>query len=110
MTKIILFLLYPLLLLGRGLNALFGRDPLLLREPKTVTYWIAREPEASRTSYFSEASELEGSGHGGFGSLSTRVLGWVARHLAPPRGRRGPDFRANADRDADIPDEVYTLW
>ncbi len=108
LTKLILVLLYPLLILGRLLNALLGRDPL--REPDGATCWIEREPEVGRTCYFSEASELEGKNHGGFGRLTTTVFGWVARLLAPPRKSTGKDFQAGADRAQDIPDEVYTLW
>jgi hypothetical protein len=109
-TKAICVLVYPLLVLGRVLNALLGRDPLRLREPKASTCWIVRAPEASRTSYFSEGSEPEGRAHGGFGRLATGVLGGLARLLAPRRGRTGEEFHPSADRDRDIPDEVYTLW
>jgi hypothetical protein len=108
--KALLVLIYPLLLLGRVLNILLGRDPLRLREPKGATCWTQRRPEASRTSYFSEASEQEGSGHGGFGRLATTTLAWVSRRMAPPRRTTSEGFRAAADRDRDIPDEVYTLW
>jgi hypothetical protein len=110
LTKLILVLLYPLLILGRILNALLGRDPLRLREPDGATFWIERESEVARTSYFSEASELEGKKHGGFGRVATVALGLVARLLAPPRKSAAEDFRPAADRDQDIPDEVYTLW
>ena len=110
LTKLILVLLYPLLILGRILNALLGRDPLRLREPKAATCWIERGPQPSRTSYFSEASEPEGRQHGGFGRLATVVLGWVARQLAPRLKSTGKDFHAAADRNQDIHDEVYTLW
>lgn len=111
LTSLILVLLYPLLLLGRLLNTLLGRDPLRLREPSSATCWIAREPAAvNRTSYFSEGSEAEGRGHGGFGRLAAEVLCLVARLLAPPRPRIGENFRAAAERDQDLPDEVYTLW
>ena len=110
LTKVILVLLYPLLVLGRLLNLLLGRDPLRLREPRGKSCWIERGPEPSPTSYFSAASELEGRDHGGFGRLATIVLCWVARLLAPSRRSTGKDFLAAADRDQDIPDEVYTLW
>ena len=107
---LVLFLVYPLLVLGRLLNRLLGRDPLRLREPKDATCWIERAPDASLASYFSEGSEPEGRAHGGLGRMATIALGWVARRLAPPRRHPGQAFRALDDRDADIPDEVYTLW
>jgi hypothetical protein len=110
LTKVILVLLYPLLILGRILNTLCGRDPLRVREPKSDTCWIERGPEASRTAYFSEASEQEGRSHGGFGRLATLIILWVSRLFAPPRRSTGENFRAAVDRDQDIPDEVYTLW
>jgi len=110
LIKLVLTLLYPLLMLGRSLNAFLGRDPLRVREPKSATCWIERGPEPNRTSYFSEASAVEGRGHGGFGRLATVALRWLARLLAPPRKRAGEKFRAAAERDQDIPDEVYTLW
>jgi hypothetical protein len=109
-TKTLCVLIYPVLVLGRALNSLLGRDPLRVREPKASTCWIARTPEASRTSYFSEASEPEGRAHGGFGRLATSCLRWIARLLAPRRGPTVDEFRPSADRDRDIPDEVYTLW
>lgn len=107
--KTLLVLLYPLLLLARLLNSLLGRDPLHLREPDG-TCWIERGPEAGRTSYFSEASEHEGRDQGGWGRLATRILNFVAWFVAPPRTTADAEFRAAADRDRDIPDEVYTLW
>jgi hypothetical protein len=110
LTKVVLILIYPLLVLGRVLNTLGGRDPLRLREGKGATCWIERRPDASRTSYFSEASEQEGRGHGGFGRLATTTLAWVSRRMAPPRRTTSEGFRAAADRDRGIPDEVYTLW
>ena len=111
LLKTLLVLLYPLLILARILNALLGRDPLVLREPKGATCWIERGPEAGSASYFSEASGQEGRNHGGFGRMATVMLGWAARLFSPPSSKSDSgDFRAGADRDQDIPDEVYTLW
>ena len=110
LTKLILVLLYPLLILARILNVLLGRDPLRVREPTGATCWIERRLEPSRTSYFSEASVLEGRDHGGCGFLATVALGYAARLVAPPRESTSEDFRAATDRARDIPDEVYTLW
>lgn len=110
LTKVILVLLYPILILGRILNILSGRDPLRLREPKGDTCWIERGPQASGNAYFLEASEHERRNHGGFGRLATLIFGWVSQLFAPPRKNTGEDFRASVDREQDIPDEVYTLW
>jgi hypothetical protein len=111
LTKTILVCLYPILILGRALNCICGRDPLRLREPTGPTCWIEREPTAvSRASYFSEASESEGRNHRGFGRLATAVLLFVAKLLAPPRKNRSESFSTTVERDRNIPDEVYTLW
>ena len=37
-------------------------------------------------------------------------LGGVATALCAIRENTGKDFLAAAERDEDIPDEVYTLW
>jgi hypothetical protein len=110
LTKVLLVLVFPLLLLGRLLNALFGRDPLRLREPRGESFWIARAVEPDRASYFSEASVAEGREHGGLGALARIPLKWIARLAAPRRSRPGEKFSAGADREQGIPDEVYTLW
>lgn len=102
--------LYPLLVLARVFNLLFGRDPLRLREPKGASCWIQREAESSVTAYFSESSSLEGKHHGGFGRLATHVLERVARAFAPAHSKPHASFRAATHRDQNIPDEVYTLW
>jgi len=110
LTKILLVLFYPLLLLTRALNALLGRDPLRLREPEGESFWIAREAEPDRTSYFSEASVAEGRGARGFGGIARGFLKLLGRLHAPQRAHPGEKFSAAADREQGIPDEVYTLW
>lgn len=110
LMKLFLLLLYPLLLLGRVLNALFGRDPLRLREPLNQSFWISRAGDPDRASYFSEASVAEGRSHGGFGALAQQPLKWMAGLNAPRRAAPGAKFSAGADREQGIPDEVYTLW
>lgn len=110
MTKIILFLFYPVLLFARVLNLLLGRDPLRLRERDSGSFWVQRGPEPSRSSYFSEASQQEEGKRGGFGRLAMTPLAWVARWFAPPRSPASKDFRPGAEREQGIPDEVYTLW
>ncbi|HEY6167023.1 MAG TPA: hypothetical protein VI454_03210 [Verrucomicrobiae bacterium] len=110
LAKIILVLVYPLLLLARLLNALLGRDPLRLREPRGDSLWIARDVESDSASYFSEASAAEGRGHGGVGGLARAPLKILARLYAPPRSAPTGQYSAGADREQGIPDEVYTLW
>lgn len=109
-TKIILVFIYPLLVLGRWLNRVLKRDPLHLEPPPGDSFWIERGAAPSRASYFSEASELEGHQHGGFGRVATAVIGGLGRLMAPSVKSDGQDFRASAEREQDIPDEVYTLW
>jgi hypothetical protein len=109
-TKIIIILLYPLLIIGRLLNQWLGRDPLRLNPPDTASFWIERGKEPLRASYFSDASEQEGRAHGGFGRVAGAGLLQVAAVMAPTAAGRDEEFRAAADRDQDIPDEVYTLW
>jgi hypothetical protein len=109
LVKILLLLTFPLLLLARAVDAIRGRDPLQLREPRG-TCWIARTAVPSRPSYFSEASELEGRGHSGAGRLAAALLRRAAR-LFVPRRKASPDATSTLlGRDPHIPDEVYTLW
>jgi hypothetical protein len=110
LTKLILILLYPLLIIGRLLNHWLGRDPLRLNPPDIASFWIERGKEPSRASYFAEASEREGCAHGGFGSVAGAAFLQVAAVVAPTAAGKDEEFRAAADRDQDIPDEVYTLW
>jgi len=110
LLKILLVLLFPLLLLARVLNALLGRDPLRLREPRGESCWIERGPEPDRASYFSEASVVEGRGHGGLGWIAGGLLKRLSRLQAPSRPAPGEKFSTAADREKGIPDEVYTLW
>lgn len=110
LTRILLTLLYPLLLLARVLNLITGRDPLRRRGGRAKTFWIARDAGPDRASYFSEASAVEGRGHGGLGSLAAGPLLALARWYAPRRHQPGEKFSASADREQGIPDELYTLW
>ena len=110
-AKFILILLYPLLMAGRVLNSLLGRDPLRMEPPPDqASFWIERGPAPGRTSYFSEASEVEGRGHGGFGRIAVAVITRLGEMMAPSMKSKGEEFRASAEREQDIPDEVYTLW
>lgn len=110
LIQFVLILLYPLLIIGRLFNQWLGRDPLRLNPPDAASFWIARGKEPSRASYFNEASEQEGHEHGGFGRIAATALLHVAAVMAPTAAGKDEEFRASADRDQDIPDEVYTLW
>ncbi len=110
LIRVLLVLLYPLLLVGRFFNLLLRRDPLRQDEPEGATCWIERGAELEGVSYFSQASAQEGRNHGGFGRFAAKILVAAARLFAPSRAITGNDFRAAAERDQDIPDEVYTLW
>lgn len=110
MTSVILVLLYPIVVFARALNAVLGRDPLRLRPTDDKTYWIVRGAQPPDTSCFSEASSVEGLGHGGMGGVATGLFSWVARFYAPGRAQPREKFSPAADREQGIPDEMYTLW
>jgi hypothetical protein len=107
LTKILLALVYPLLLLARLINVLTGRDPLRSHRPTEASLWIARDLTSTDASYFSEASPAEGRRRA---SLPAALLAWVAKMYAPPRSQPEGKFSAGADREQGIPDEMYTLW
>lgn len=105
-TRILLTLAYPLLLIARAINIVTGRDPLRSRRPREQSLWIARAPVDSDASYFSETSPAEPRQP----SLAAAVLTWIARFYAPPRSQPKEKFSPAADREQGIPDEMYTLW
>jgi hypothetical protein len=107
MTKLLLTVAYPLLLMARVINRVTGRDPLRARRPSEASLWIERRAAATDASYFSETSPAEA--HQGT-SLPASFLIWVARFYAPPRSQPEEKFSAAADREQGIPDEMYTLW
>ena len=110
MLKFVLAFVYPVIVAGRLLNLLTGRDPLRLREPAADSFWITRAERPSPAEYFAQASSVEGRGHGGWGGAASAVLRWMARFSAPRRLQPGERYSAAADREQGIPDEVYTLW
>jgi hypothetical protein len=107
MTRLLAALAYPLVVVARVLNALAGRDPLRLRRPAPGSLWIARG-EPARQSYFSESSDVEGRGHGGFGWIAERILLAVAAASAHKRG--ATDARVAPASSREVPDEIYPLW
>jgi hypothetical protein len=108
-TKTLLVIIYPLLLLGWLLNLVLGRDRLRLHDFKSAeSYWIERRAQPNITSYFTEVSCSEGGGEPS--APLTRLLRGIARLYTPPRQSSGVTYKASADREQGIPDEVYTLW
>jgi hypothetical protein len=99
---------------------LLRHDPLQLRRPNAESYWLAREATADSASYFSEASPTEGAAakregpvggaSAGRSQLLLAPLSGLARLWAPPRTAGDGKIASAADRNQDIPDEIYTLW
>jgi hypothetical protein len=111
MTKTLLVLIYPLLLLARLVNLALGRDRLRLVDLSSKeSCWIERCGRPNTASYFSEASCAEGGGEPSAARPLTRLLLGIARVYTPRRQATGTIYKAAADREQGIPDEVYTLW
>jgi len=110
-TKIFLIAIYPLLLLTWLMNLLLRRDRLRLRNvASAVSYWRERRAQPTTQSYFSEESWAEGGGEASAARPLTRLLHAIARLYAPRRQSAGGIYKASAEREQGIPDEVYTLW
>ena len=112
LTKALIVIVYPLLLLAWLVNQILRRDPLRLYDvPSGESYWIERRAQQLPVlSYFSEESCSEGSGEGSTSRLLARLLRVIARVYTPPRQVSGTMYKPSADREQGIPDEVYTLW
>jgi len=111
MTKALLVVAYPLVLLAWLVNLVFGRDRLRLQDTQgRESCWIARQAQPSTLSYFSEQSLSEGGSEWSAARPLTRLLRGVSRLYTPPRPEKGAVYKASADREQGIPDEVYTLW
>jgi hypothetical protein len=109
-TKTILVTLYPLLVLARLANHLLGFDRLRLQNlPAAPSYWIERR-QPDLASYFSEASQCEGSKGPSVAKIVSALLGSAARLYRPRRRSSEIVYKASAEREQGIPDEVYTLW
>jgi hypothetical protein len=110
-TKILLICVYPLVLLAWLVNLAGRWDRLRLRDvPSEESYWIERRAQPTTQSYFSEESLAEGSGARSAARPLTRLLRGIARLYAPRRQLGGGTYKASAEREQGIPDEVYTLW
>jgi hypothetical protein len=111
MTKGLLVAMYPLLLGAWLVNWLRGRDRLQLKDsPTKESCWIVRRGQRDIASYFSESSLSEGGDAPSAARPLARLLRFVARLYTPPRQAVGSGYKASAEREQGIPDEVYTLW
>jgi hypothetical protein len=109
-TKALLISLYPLLLLARLANLVLHSDHLRLHDLRCgESCWIERRASPTPQSYFSE--ELWDVSRK---TSAARPLSWflrnIARLYAPRRRALEQIYRAAAEREKGIPDEVYTLW
>jgi len=110
-TKILLVLMYPLLLLARVLNLVSGRERLRLHDVSGGrSFWIDRRVQPNAISYFSEHSCSEGGSERSAARPLILLLRGVARLYTPPLRSDGANYKASAEREHGIPDEVYTLW
>ena len=110
-TKTLLIFVYPLLLLAWLVNLVLRWDRLRLHDvPSAESCWIERRAQPTTQSYFSEESCAEGGGEPSAARLLSRFLHCIARLYAPRRQAGGAVYKASAERQQGIPDEVYTLW
>jgi hypothetical protein len=100
---------------------LIGRDTLKLHSPpKSASFWLVRDATPNMASYFSQSSVAEGksAAYAGSDQRSDKPAAtWLAppfvglsRLYAPSRDAGAAAVASAADRSADIPDEIYTLW
>ena len=109
--KTLLVIAYPLVLLAWFVNLVLRRDHLRLHDiPKEESCWIKRRARPSTLSYFSEESSSEGGSEWSAAKPLIRLLNGIARLYTPPRRASGTIYKASAEREKGIPDEVYTLW
>jgi hypothetical protein len=112
LTKTLLVIVYPLLLLAWLVNKMLRRDRLRLYDvPSAESCWIERRAQHLPVlSYFSEESCSEGGGEESTSRPLVLLLRGIARVYTPSRQVSGAMYKASADREQGIPDEVYTLW
>jgi len=111
LTKTLLIIIYPLLLLAWLVNLALGWDRLrLYGPPSKESYWSERRCQPNTSSYFSESSCTEGDGGPSAARPLIRLLRSIARLYKQPRQPAGAIYKASAEREQGIPDEVYTLW
>ena len=112
LTKTLIVIVYPLLLLAWLVNQILRRDRLRLYDvPSGESCWIERRVQQLPVlSYFSEESCSEGGGEKSTSRPLVQLFRCIARFYRPPRQVSGAIYKASADREQGIPDEVYTLW
>ena len=111
LTKTLLVFVYPLLLLAWLVNLILRRDRLRLHDVLSgASCWIERRAQPTTQSYFSEESRAEGGGEPSAARPLTQLLCGVARLYAPRRQSGAAIYKASAEREQAIPDEVYTFW
>src|SRR5262249_18408527 len=110
-TRILLISIYPALLLARLANLILRRDRLRLHDLRSgESCWIERHARSTTQSHFSEESWVNGGGETSAAKPLSRFLCNIARLYAPGRGAGVAIYKAAAEREKGIPDEVYTLW
>jgi hypothetical protein len=110
-TKFLLVLMYPLVLLARAVNGVFKWDRLHLREGRREqSCWIVRQEAPDILRYFSEQSSSEGAPASSAASPILTLLWGLSRLYRPRRTSGGGRYESSAEREQGIPDEVYTLW
>jgi hypothetical protein len=111
LTKVLLVIIYPVVLLAWLINRILRRDRLRLHSaPRGESLWIERRAQPMGPAwYFSEESFSEGSGLRSAARPLILLLCTVAA-LFGPRQKQQATYTPSADREQGIPDEVYTLW
>src|SRR4249920_2784633 len=108
-TKTLAVLTYPLALVARAVNLILRRDRLNLHDvPSNESFWIERHTQPDTASYFSERSCSEGGTEPSAAKALTELLRGIARLHRPPRKVAEGIYKASAEREQGIPDEVYT--
>jgi len=110
-TKTLPVTIYLLVLVARFVNLVLGRDRLRLGDvSRGESFWIDRCAQPNIPSYFSEQSCSEGGSERSAARPLILLLRGVARLYTPPPRSDGANYKASAEREHGIPDEVYTLW
>jgi hypothetical protein len=79
-------------------------------DPSEKSCWVGRRGRPNIASYFVETSCAEGGSELSAARPLIRIMRFVARLYMPSRPAAETVYKASADREQGIPDEVYTLW